>query len=192
MNQFENLFLTGKLNPLILTFIASVSSMRLYVVITVSIVYGLPSFVSVCCALYFLKTYLLPRKDSILLFWLPYLIPFFPYSFAIWYVSYRQYHMTWSVIYKTFGDPILISSLICSLFPHFAVTCNIYVTCMFMFMQMLMYPHTTLALQLNIWNTMSFCQSFSVWMKLALQYIFLEGICAQYFLSSGTVKIKFL
>lgn len=133
-----------------------------------------------------------PEKILFLLFWLSYLIPFFPYPFATWYVSYRQYHMTWSVIYKTFGDPILISSLICSLFPHFAITCNVYVTCKFMFMQMLMYPHPTLALQLNIWNTMSFCQSFSVWMKLVLQHIFLEGICAQNFLSSGTVKIKFL
>lgn len=131
------------------------------------------------CSLLFKNLPCYPEKILFLLFWLPYLIPFFPHPFATWYVSYRRYHMTWSVICKTFSDPILIPSL----FLHFAITCNVYVTCKFMFMPMLMYPHPTLALQLNIWNTMCFCQSFSVWMKLVLQYIFLEGIRAQNFLS---------
>ena len=82
MNQFENLFLTGQLNPLILTFIASVSSMRPYVVITVSIVYCLLSFVSICRALYFLKTYLLPRKDSIFIILVTLFNTFFPLPFC--------------------------------------------------------------------------------------------------------------
>ena len=142
------------------------------------------------CSLLFKNLPCYPEKILFLLFWLPYLIPFFPHPFATWYVSYRRYHMTWSVICKTFSDPILIPSL----FLHFAITCNVYVTCKFMFMQMLMYPHPTLALQLNIWNTMCFCQSFSVWMKLVLQYLFSRRHTCTEFpeWSSGTVKIKFL